>query len=259
MDESFFGNPSDSQEEITHSQKGNDLLLDTGLHVDEPVISRTSGHLTSVGTKRYGVTNFDDVNVEEDLLKEFDPLSSHTNSVRNDIDEELSTNSLKFIQRLHSTENMELHRGSGLILGQMKETSLTNATEIDGDEATSSDDFMGMHCSARIAHENGGTSQSCKDGIDFDGTAEVAEEGEYCHVCLARLPQEYVKPKQFVFNCINNCHGREFLVQARKLIILLRAIIYYFFFHIFRSIFILWNVYCLILTGCSVHVHNKNK
>ena len=208
MDEPLFGNPSDSQQEITRSQKRSDLLLD--VHVDEPATNRRSGHLTSPGTKRYGMTNFDDVNVEEELLKEFDPLSSHANSVHNDIDEELSTNSVKFIQRLDSSENMELHRGSGLILGQMKETSLTNATEITGDEATSSesDDVMGVDCSV-LAHKNGGTSPSCKDGIDFDGTAEVAEEGEYSHVYPARLLQCYVRPKQFVFNCINNVHGKE--------------------------------------------------
>lgn len=211
MDKPFFGNPSDSQQEITRSQKRNDLLLD--VHVDEPVTNRRSGHLTSPGTKRYGMTNFDDVNVEEDLLKEFDPLSSHANLVHNDIDEELSaTNSVKLIQRLDSSENMELHRGSGLILGQMKETSLTNATEITGDEATSNEsDVMEVDCSA-LAHENGGTSQSCKDGIHFDGTAEVAEEGEYSHVYPARLPQNYLRPKQFVFSCINNVHGKEFLV-----------------------------------------------
>ena len=210
MDEPFFGNPSDSQQEITRSQKRN-LLLD--VHVNEPVTNRRSGHLTSPGTKRYGMTNFGDVNVEEDLLKEFDPLSSHANSAHNDIDEELSTNSLKFIQRLDSAEKMELHRGSGLILGQMKETSLTNATEIAGDEATTNecDDVRGVDCSAP-AHENGGTSQSCKDVIDFGGTAEVAEEGEYSHVYPARWPQDYVRPKQLVFNCINNFHGKEFLV-----------------------------------------------
>lgn len=208
MDEPFFGNPSDSQQEITRSQKRNNLLLD--VHVDEPVTNRRSGHLTSAGTKRYGMMNFDDVNVEKDLLKEFDPLSSHANSVHNDIDEELSTNSLKFIQRLDSAENMELHCGSGLILGQMKESSLTNATAVAGDEAKSNecDDVRGMDCSAP-AHENGGTSQSCKDGIDFDGTCF---EGEYSHVYPARLPQDYVRPKQLVFNCINYFHGKEFLV-----------------------------------------------
>ena len=126
-----------------------------------------SEHLTSPRTKRYGMTNFDDINVQ-DLLGEFDPLSSNSNPVENEIiDEDLSKKTKTSVQRLDSTENVELHRASGLILGHIQETRLANVAVSSSDERTSSGYF-----------ENGGTLESCRDSDNFDDKAEVVDEGK---------------------------------------------------------------------------------
>lgn len=173
MDETFpaFGSPSGQQQEISTnpSQKKTDLLLD----IEQHVTNRRSGHLTSVGTKRYGMTEFDDINVQQDLLQEFDPLSSH--SVHNEIDEDLSKKTNTVITRLDSRENMELHRASGLVVGRMAEMNLGNATENSDDEGASSG-FLMETKSGYLTQENGGTFESCKDSNDFDENAELANE-----------------------------------------------------------------------------------
>lgn len=112
------------------------------------------------------MTNFDDINVQ-DLLGEFDPLSSNSNPVQNEIiDEDLSKKTKTSVQRLDSTENVELHRASGLILGHIQETRLANVAVSSSDERTSSGYF-----------ENGGTLESCRDSDNFDDKAEVVDEG----------------------------------------------------------------------------------
>ena len=167
MDESFpaFVNPSQNQQEISHSvssQKENDDFL---LEAKEPVTNRRSGHLTSAGTRRYGMMNFDDMHVREDLLQEFDPLSQHTDSVH-----------IQCEQNLSRDTNKELSRGSRLILDRMQETTLANAGENVGE---------GLH-------ENDGISESCEGSNEIDETVEVADEGEYSHVVLTRLPNNRI-------------------------------------------------------------------
>lgn len=152
-----FVNPSQNQQEISHSavssQNEDDDFL---LQAKEPVTNRRSGHLTSAGTKRYGMMNFDDIHVREDLLQEFDPLSQPTGSVHNQCEQDLSRDTF--------TEG--LSRGSRLILDRVQETTLANAGETVGE---------GLR-------ENGGISESCEGCNQIDETIEVADEGEYSHV-----------------------------------------------------------------------------
>lgn len=199
MEEPFpasIGNPLDEQQEIsTNSVQTNsksDFLLDVG----EAVTNRRSGNLASVGTKRYGMTNFEDGNVQQDLLQEFDPLSCDSNSVHNEMDEDLSQNTNKptFIQRLDSRENMELHRASGLVLGRIKETNLANPLDDSGDEEESSSGFTVDRDCNDLTRENDGISESCKNSNDFVETAEVADEGENSHFhrnCVSQESSNY--------------------------------------------------------------------
>lgn len=147
-----FVNPSQNQQEISHSsassQNEDDDFL---LQAKEPVTNRRSGHLTSAGTKRYGMMNFDDIHVREDLLQEFDPLSQPTGSVHNQCEQDLSRDTF--------TEG--LSRGSRLILDRVQETTLANAGETVGE---------GLR-------ENGGISESCEGCNQIDETIEVADEG----------------------------------------------------------------------------------
>lgn len=139
MNEPFpvIGSHFEEKQEISHSsQRKNDFLLDVSLssHV-EPATERRSGHLSPEKTKRYGMTDFSDLTVENNLLQEFDPLSS-----QNATDEEdpATENTKPSIARLDSRETMELHRASGLILGRIKETSLASAVSSSGEATTSS-------------------------------------------------------------------------------------------------------------------------
>lgn len=111
MNEPFpaIGSHFEEEQEISNSsQRKNDFFLDVSLstHV-EPVAERRSGHLSPERTKRYGMTDFSDLTVENSLLQEFDPLSS-----QNATGEDPSENTKPSVQRLDSREKMELHRAS---------------------------------------------------------------------------------------------------------------------------------------------------
>ena len=140
MNEPFpaIGKQYEEAQEISNSsQRENDFLLDLSLSSHaEAVSERRSGHLSPERTKRYGMTDFSDVSVGENLLREFDPLSSQNQL---SVDEDPSVKTKPSIERLDSKENMELHRASGLILGRIKETNLANTSVTSSDEATSAD------------------------------------------------------------------------------------------------------------------------
>lgn len=135
MNEPFpaIGSHFEKEQELSNSsQRKNDFLLDISSSSQvEPVVERRSGHLSPEKTKRYGMTDFNELTVEDNLLQEFDPLSS-----QNATEEESSENTKPSILRLNSRDKMELHRSSGLILGRIKETSLENVVD-SSDEGTS--------------------------------------------------------------------------------------------------------------------------
>lgn len=135
MNEPFpaIGSHFEKEQEISNSsQRKNDFLLDiSSSSQDKPVVERRSGHLSPEKTKRYGMTDFNELTVEDNLLQEFDPLSS-----QNATDEESSENTKPSFLRINSRDKMKLHRSSGLILGRVKETSLENAVD-SSDEGTS--------------------------------------------------------------------------------------------------------------------------
>lgn len=167
MNEPFpaFGSHFEEQQEISNSsQSKSDFLLDVGLSSrSEPVSDRRSGRLSPGGTKRYGMTDFGDLTVQDNLLEQFDPLSSQ--NVK--FDEGTSTNAKPSITRLDSRENMELHRASGLILGRIKETNVENASVSSSGEATS-DSF---HTEPGGTCENDGSFKSCADNNGLDNAA----------------------------------------------------------------------------------------
>lgn len=159
MEEPFpaLGDPVQNQQERVSLQNGKSdkLMLDL-----EQTINRRSVHSSSDESKRYGMMDFDSLNIQQELLQEFDPLTHQTISVHNAVDEDLSR-----VQRSDSTESMKIRRGSGVLLSRMKETSLTSATESTVDEAMSNRSL-----------DNGATSkQSCEESDDLDGTVELAE------------------------------------------------------------------------------------
>ena len=132
-----IGGHFEEEQEVSRSasQRKSDSLFDVSLgsHV-EPVIERKSGHLSPERTKRYGMTDFSDLTVKDNLLQEFDPLSSQNGTDEEPPDQ--NTNKPSFA-RSDSRDGMELHRASGLISGRIKETSLENAAS-SSIEATSS-------------------------------------------------------------------------------------------------------------------------
>lgn len=166
MEEPFPGvtNPTQNPEE-GHSSKGDTVRLD----VEESTIKRRSGdsvRLESAESKRYGIMDFDNLNVEQDLLQEFDPLSSSTTtiSVDNAVDEDRLT-----FHRKDSAESMKVRRGSKVIVGRERETHLKkNGMQSAADEGTSSD----------VLETGGSSQQSSGDKGDSDGIGELGKEGE---------------------------------------------------------------------------------
>ncbi|XP_029197373.2 rho GTPase-activating protein 8-like [Acropora millepora] len=164
MEEPFpaLTNPTQNPEE-GHSSKGNTVLLD----VEESTIKRRSGdsvHLESAEAKRYGIMDFDNLNLEQDLLQEFDPLSSSstTISVDNNVDEDRLT-----FHRKDSAESMKVRRGSKVIVGREREAHLKkNGTQSAADEATSSD----------VLETGGSSHQSSGDKGDSDEVGELGKE-----------------------------------------------------------------------------------
>lgn len=164
MEEPFpaLTNPTQNLEE-GHSSKGDTVLLD----VEESTIKRRSGdsvHLESAEAKRYGIMDFDNLNLEQDFLQEFDPLSSSTTttSVDNAVDEDRLT-----FHRKDSAESMKVRRGSKVIVGREREAHLKkNGTQSAADEATSSD----------VLETGGSSHQSSGDKGDSDGMGELGKE-----------------------------------------------------------------------------------
>lgn len=164
MEEPFpaLTNPTQNPEE-GHSSKGDTVLLD----VEESTIKRRSGdsvHLESAEAKRYGIMDFDNLNLEQDLLQEFDPLSSSTTtiSVDNAVDEDRLT-----FHRKDSAESMKVRRGSKVIVGREREAHLkNNGTQSAADEATSSD----------VLETGGSSQQSSGDKGDSDEMGELGKE-----------------------------------------------------------------------------------
>lgn len=184
MDEALpgFENRSDVQQE-TLNLSTNSAQTKVIFRSDEPVTNRRSGHLTSPGTKRYGMTTFDDINVQQDLLDEFDPLSSHSNRTENinDFnDEDPSGKTKTSVQRLESEENMEPHRSSGLFLGNIQETSLALAPTNSGDERILSGCQQTEY--SEQVFENGGKLERGGVDEDIDGEAEVVDEGKNSYI-----------------------------------------------------------------------------
>lgn len=165
MEEPFpaLTNPTQNPQE-GHSSKGDTVLLD----VEESTIKRRSGdsvHLESAEAKRYGIMDFDNLNLEQDLLQEFDPLSSSTTtiSVDNTVDEDRLT-----FHRKDSAESMKVRRGSKVIVGREREAHLKkNGTQSAADEATSSD----------VLETGGSSHQSSGDKGDSDEMGELGKEG----------------------------------------------------------------------------------
>lgn len=162
MEEPFpaLTNPTENPQ-AGHSSNGDTVLWD----VEQSTIKRRSGHsvhLASAGSKRYGMMDFDNLNVQQDLLQEFDPLSSSTAtiSVDNAVDEDRFT-----FHRKDSAESMKVRRGSEVILGRKKERYLKNATQSAVDEATSSG----------VLETGGSSQQSSGDKSNSDGIG--AKEG----------------------------------------------------------------------------------
>lgn len=164
MEEPFpaLTNPTQNSEE-GHSSEGDTVLLD----VEESTIKRRSGdsvHLESAEAKRYGIMDFDNLNLEQDLLQEFDPLSSSTTtiSVDNAVDEDRLT-----FHRKDSAESMKVRRGSKVIVGREREAHLKkNGTQSAADEATSSD----------VLETGGSSHQSSGDKGDSAGMGELSKE-----------------------------------------------------------------------------------
>lgn len=182
MDEALpgFENRSDVQQETLNLSTNSAQTKDV-FRSDEPVTNRRSGHLTSPGTKRHGMTNFDDINVQQDLLDEFDPLSSHSNTTENDFnDGDPSGKKKTSVQRLDSKKNMEPHRSSGLILGNIQETSLAVAPTNSGDERILSGCQQTEY--SEQVFENGGKLERGEVDEDIDGEAEVVDEGKNSHI-----------------------------------------------------------------------------
>ena len=186
MNEPFppIGNQFEEAQEISDSSpRKNDFLLDLSLSSHgEAVLERRSGHLSPERTKRYGVTDFGDISVEDNLLQEFDPLSSQNQLS----DEEPSVKTRPSIKKIDSKENMELHRASGLIVGRIKETNLVNASVSSSDEATASSDFDTNLVDVdgtfkSYLNGNGGALENCGDAslnCDPDSASAARREGK---------------------------------------------------------------------------------
>lgn len=191
MNESFpaIGKQFDEGQEISNSSRKNDFLLDLTLSSHaESVSERRSGHLSPERNKRYGITDFSDVSVGENLLQEFDPLSSQ-NQLSGDEDPTVKTK--PSIERLDSKENMELHRASGLILGRIKETNLANASVSSSDEATSGDfdtepvDVDGTYMYKLNHNVNEGSLEHSGDArLNCDPDNAAVQKGRSCHDVL---------------------------------------------------------------------------
>ena len=173
----------EAQEISDSSPRKNDFLLDLSLSShSEAVLERRSGHLSPERTKRYGMTDFGDISVADNLLQEFDPLSSQNQL---SVDEDPSVKTKPSIKKIDSKENMELHRASGLILGRIKETNIANASVSSSDEATSCDfdtnlvDVDGTYKSN--FNGNGGALEHCGDAslnCDSDSASAARQEGK---------------------------------------------------------------------------------
>lgn len=190
MNEPFpaIGKQFDEGQEISNSSRKNDFLLSLNSHA-ESVSERRSGHLSPERNKRYGITDFGDVSVGENLLQEFDPLSSQNQL---SVDEDPSLKTKPSIERLDSKENMELHRASGLILGRIKETNLANASVSSSDEATTSSDFHTEPVDVdgtymyKLNHNvnEGGLEHSGDARLSCDPDNAAVQKGKSCHVLL---------------------------------------------------------------------------
>ena len=175
----FNGNQFEEAQEISNSSpRKNDFLLDLSLRSHgEAVLQRRSGHLSPERTKRYGMTDFTDTSVGDNLLEEFDPLSSQNQLA---VDEDPSVKSKPSIERLDSKENRQLHRASGLIRGRIKDTTLTNASVSSSDEAASVD-VNGTYMYKSNLNANGGALEHCGDAssnCDRDSASAARREGK---------------------------------------------------------------------------------
>ena len=195
----FNGNQFEEAQEISNSSpRKNDFLLDLSLrsHGAE-VLQRRSGHLSPERTKRYGMTDFTDTSVGDNLLEEFDPLSSQNQLA---VDEDPSVKTKSSIERLDSKENMQLHRASGLIRGRIKDTTLTNASVSSSDEATSGDfvtnpvDVDGTYMYKPNLNANGGALEHCGNAslnCDPDSASAARREGKSDKA--SHVPLQYIQ------------------------------------------------------------------
>ena len=195
----FNGNQFEEAQEISNSSsRKNDFLLDLSLSSHgEAVLQRRSGHLSPERTKRYGMTDFTGTSLGDNLLGEFDPLSSQNQLA---VVEDPSVKTKPSIERLDSKENMQLHRASGLILGRMKEVTLANASVSSSDEATSGDfdtnpvHVDGTHMYKSNLNANGGTFEHCGDAsfnCDPDSASAARQEGKSDKA--SHVPLQYIQ------------------------------------------------------------------
>ena len=188
----FNGNQFEEAQEISNSSpRKYDFLLDLSLRSHgEAVLQRRSGHLSPERTKRYGMTDFTDTSVGDNLLEEFDPLSSQNQLT---VDEDPSVKTKPSIERLDSKENTQLHRASGLIRGRIKDTTLTNASVSSSDEATSVD-VNGTYMYKSNLNANGGALEHCGDAslnCDPDSASAARREGKSDKA--SHVPLQYIQ------------------------------------------------------------------
>ena len=115
------------QETSSSDADKNDSFLDAKT-LAQPVVNRKPDRLSSSGRKRYGMMEFDGLNVEDSLLLHVDPLLVLPScSAERDVERSsLISDTFTKNERADSKDNSESIRSPDLLLG-IKETNLTNS------------------------------------------------------------------------------------------------------------------------------------